>query len=286
MLKETEYTLDITLNEKYKKLRDILTEMKEVVVAYSGGVDSTFLLKVAYDTLGDKAYGVLAVSPTYPSREFDRAKEAAAIIGARVKVIPTQELEDEKFVSNPVNRCYFCKSELFDKVSEIAGSGEYKNMVDGSNYDDTGDHRPGMKALKEKGVRSPLQEAGLTKKEIRQLSQLLGLPTWNKDELACLSSRFPYGEKIDIQKLKMVDAAENFLYDQGFRNIRARHQNKTLKIEVDPSQIARFFEEDVRQHILQQMKEIGYTYVTVDLEGYRRGSLNAGIAKDNITSAK
>lgn len=264
--------MDIT--QKYEKLKAILTDMKEVVVAYSGGVDSAFLLKVAHDVLGDNAYGVLAISPTYPSREFEKAKETAALIGARIRIIETNELEDEKFKTNPVNRCYFCKSELFTRIVELAESSQLKNFVDGSNFDDKGDYRPGMKALSEKGIRSPLQEAELTKAEIRELSKMLGLPTWDKDALACLSSRFPYGENIDIEKLRIVDEIENYLYDLGFRNIRARHQKNTLKIEVQPSLIAKFFEEETRKKVLTKAKSLGYKYVTVDLEGYRQGSMN------------
>lgn len=260
--------------QKYEKLKSILAEMKEVVVAYSGGVDSAFLLKVAHDVLGDDAYGVLAISPTYPSREFEKARETAAIIGARIRIIETNELEDEKFKTNPVNRCYFCKSELFSRIVELAERRQFKNFVDGSNFDDKGDYRPGMKALNEKGIRSPLQEAELTKAEIRELSRRLGLPTWDKEALACLSSRFPYGENIDLEKLRVVDEIENYLYDLGFRNIRARHQKNTLKIEVLPSQIGKFFQDDLRLMVLKKAKDLGYKYVTVDLEGYRQGSMN------------
>lgn len=269
------------MEEKYQKLVDILKEMGEVVVAYSGGVDSTFLLKVATDILGEKASGVLAVSPSYPSRELEFAIQLADQMGAKVKIIETHETEQENYLQNPVNRCYFCKNELFGKIIELAGDGEYKNMVDGSNYDDLGDHRPGKVALKEKGVRSPLQEAELTKEEIRILSKKSGLPTWNKEALACLSSRFPYGERIDIKKLRMVDEMENFLRDLGFKNVRARHQNKTLKIEVIPVDIKRFFDDSVRNRIIEFAKKIGYTYVTVDLEGYRQGSMNEVIRAKN-----
>jgi pyridinium-3,5-biscarboxylic acid mononucleotide sulfurtransferase len=262
------------MEEKYLKLVTILKEMGEVMVAYSGGVDSTFLLKVATEILGDKATGILAISPSYPSRELEFAKQAAEEMGAQLKIIETFETEDESYLQNPVNRCYFCKSELFGKIIELADNPETKNMVDGSNFDDLGDHRPGMKALREKGVRSPLQEAGLTKEEIRILSKKAGLPTWNKEALACLSSRFPYGERIDITKLRMVDDMENFLYDLGFKNIRARHQNKTLKIEVDPIEIKRILDDSVREKIVAFAKKTGYTYVTLDLEGYRQGSMN------------
>ena len=276
----------MTTEEKFESLKSILKDMGQVIVAYSGGVDSAFLLKVAVDTLGNNAFGVLAISPTYPSREYKKTIETAKIIGARLEIIETHETDNPNFIENPVNRCYFCKTELFEKIGEIAQSGKYRNMVDGSNADALGDHRPGMKALKEKGIRSPLQEAGLTKKEIRELSHTLGLPTWDKDALACLSSRFPYGEKISPEKLSMVDRVENYLFDLGFRNIRARHLNNTVKIEVAPHQISRFFEDEMRTKILKTIKKIGYTYVTVDLEGYRQGSLNETLPENKRISGK
>lgn len=259
--------------EKYEHLKKLISQMKQVIVAYSGGVDSTFLLKVAYDVLKDNARGVLAISPTYPSREYEKALKLAEEIGIKVEVIETRETENEKFLENPVDRCYFCKSELFIRIAEYAKNKRIV-MVDGSNFDDFGDHRPGMKALKEMNIRSPLQEAKLTKEDIRELSKSLGLKTWDKDALACLSSRFPYGERIDIDKLKMVDEAENFLIDSGFKNIRARHQGKTIKIEVDPSQIAMLMDEEIRKSVVDKMKSLGYIYVTLDLEGYRQGSMN------------
>ncbi len=268
--------------KKYNKLKSILKEMGKVVVAYSGGVDSAFLLKVAHDVLGENTFGVLAVSPSYPSREFKQAMDLAGQIGVRVEIIHTKELNDARFVNNPVDRCYFCKSELFEKIAELAGSGNYPNMVDGTNFDDRHDHRPGMKALREKKVGSPLLEAELTKNEIRVLSKKLDLPTWEKDELACLSSRFPYGEPIDKEKLNMVDQVENFLSDLGFRNIRARHFGKTVKIEVRPDQVQRLFEENLRERIVKKIKDTGYVYVTIDMEGYRRGSMNEGpLSKSN-----
>ena len=264
--------------DKLKKLQDILSDMKKVVVAYSGGVDSSFLLKVAADTLGSvNVRAVLAISPTYPSREYEKAMETASAIGIDVDIISTKETEDPKFKNNPVDRCYFCKHELFTKIAGYIDSGDFINMIDGSNMDDLSDHRPGKKALREKQVRSPLQEAGLTKSEIRQLSRELGLKTWNKDALACLSSRFPYGESIDLQKLQMVDEAENFLADLGFTNIRARHEKNTLRIEITPSQIQRFADDSLRLAIVSRMKELGYHYVSIDLEGYRQGSLNESV---------
>ena len=272
--------------EKLRHLKAILQEMGEVTVAYSGGVDSTFLLKVATDTLKEKAMGVLAVSPTFPAREYDRAVEVANSFGASVTIIDTHELEDDNFVKNPINRCYFCKSELFDSIAKMAEDQRFRNFVDGSNHDDLGDHRPGMKALKERNVRSPLQEAGLTKKEIRDLSRDFGLPTWDKDALACLSSRFPYGESISREKLRMVDEAENFLSDLGFRNIRARHQGKTVNIEVDPEQIQRLLEKQTRLKVEDFLTSIGYDKVQIDPEGYRRGKLNDGLTGKEIPNAE
>ncbi len=263
--------------DKLLKLKEILKEMGEVTVAYSGGVDSTFLLKVATDTLKSRCMGVLAVSPTFPSREYDRAVQNAKTMGALLQIIYTHELENNNFVKNPVNRCYFCKSELFDSIARIAEEERFRFFVDGSNMDDLGDHRPGMKALRERNVRSPLQEAGLTKKEIRELSKEMGLPTWDKDALACLSSRFPYGERISRQKLKMVDAAENYLSDLGFRYIRARHRDNSIRIEVDPGQVSRLMEAGMRSRVETYMRSIGYETVSIDPEGYRQGRLNDNI---------
>ena len=271
--------------KKYERLKEIISEMGEITVAYSGGVDSTFLLKVASDVLREKCLGVLAISPTFPSREYDRAKEVAASFGANIRIINTHELEDDNFVENPVNRCYFCKSELFDSIGRIAENERFKNFVDGSNKDDLGDHRPGTKALSERNVRSPLQEADLSKNDIRELSRELGLPTWNKDELACLSSRFPYGEKIDREKLRMVDMAEAFLADLGFRNIRARHTGRSVRIEVDPLQVSQILDTGMKDRIDTYLKSIGYEEITIDPEGYRRGKLNDGIVAEKSLDA-
>lgn len=272
--------------KKLARLKSLLKEMGEVTVAYSGGVDSTFLLKVATDVLKDKALGVLAVSPTFPSREYERAIEVAESFGAVLRIIDTHELEDDNFINNPVNRCYFCKSELFDSIAKMAEDERFQNFVDGSNQDDLGDHRPGMKALKERNVRSPLQEAGLTKQEIRDLSREFGLPTWDKDALACLSSRFPYGESISREKLRMVDQAENFLADLGFRNIRARHKGETVNIEVDPLQIPKLLDSQTRREVEAHLASIGYKEIHIDPEGYRRGKLNDALSSEEIPDAE
>jgi pyridinium-3,5-biscarboxylic acid mononucleotide sulfurtransferase len=265
-----------SIKGKYQKLLDIITSYGEVIVAYSGGVDSTFLLKAAVHALGHKASGVLALSPSYPSREYGQAIENARLMGARLDIIQSHETEDENFLKNPVNRCYFCKSDLYKCIADFAGR-QTVQVLDGSNADDMNDYRPGLKAVKEKGVKSPLQEAGLTKLEIRELSKQHGLNTWDKDALACLSSRFPYGEPIDPQKLKMVDEMETALFNLGFNDIRARHAKNAVKIEVRADQVKRLFDDDIREFLVQKAKEIGYKNISVDLEGYTQGKLNSAI---------
>jgi len=272
------------IQARYDRLKNILSEMGEVTVAYSGGVDSSFLLKVSFDVLAHKAVGVIAVSPSLPGREYEKALEVAGMIGIRLITIETKEFDNPDYLTNPVDRCYFCKSELFSRINEIAENSRFKNVVDGSNLDDTADYRPGMKAKDEKKIRSPLKEALLSKEDIRLLSKQLGLPTWNKDEMACLSSRFPYGEEITLQKVRMVEQAENYLSDTGFSNIRARHTGSTVRLEVDPGQLSEFLKPSVRDSIVKKLKEIGYKYITLDLEGYRRGSLNAALGHTHVRS--
>ena len=258
-------------DQKLLKLISILQEMGEVTVAYSGGVDSTFLLKVATDTLKEKCLGVLAVSPTFPSREYERAINTAKSMGALVQVIYTHELEDDDFVKNPVNRCYFCKSELFDSIARIAEEERFRNFVDGSNADDLGDHRPGMKALKERNVRSPLQEAGLTKEEIREHSRKMGLPTWDKDALACLSSRFPRNMPINEDDLKRIEKAEDLVKALGYKDVRVRLHGEIARVEIGKDEK---IDLKILRGLVPKIKELGFKYVVLDLEGYRTGSLN------------
>ncbi|SKA73892.1 uncharacterized protein SAMN05428976_101306 [Clostridium sp. USBA 49] len=268
------------LMDKFQKLKDILKEAGSGAIAYSGGVDSTFLLKVAYDVLKDNIIAVTARSSSYPEREFNEAKEYIKQIGAKHVIITSEELDIEGFSKNPVNRCYFCKTELFSKVRKEADKYGLKHVFDGSNFDDIGDFRPGMKAAKEQGVISPLKLAELTKDDIRKLSKMLNLPTWNKPSFACLSSRFPYGKEITIDKLSMVEKAEQFLIDMGFKQLRVRHHDEIARIEVAPEDRARFFDLDIMDKIGNELKKIGFKYVTLDLIGYRTGSMNEVLSEE------
>ena len=262
------------LKEKFQRLKDILKEAGSGAVAYSGGVDSTFLIKVAHDVLGDSVIAVTARSSTYPIREYNEAKKYIEEFGAKHITIVSEELEIEGFSKNPVNRCYFCKTELFTKVREEANKFGFKHVFDGSNFDDIGDFRPGMKAAKEQGVISPLKLAELTKNDIRELSKQLNIPTWNKPSFACLSSRFPYGKEITVEKLSMVDKAEQFLMDMGFKQLRVRHHDEIARIEVNPDERVHFFDLEIMDKIGAEFKKIGFKYVTLDIIGYRTGSMN------------
>ncbi len=263
-----------TYETKVDRLKEIIQELESVLVAYSGGVDSTLLLKLCGDLLGPRTLAVIATSETYPSREIDEAKVTAQALGARYEVIATEELANEDFASNPSNRCYYCKTELFSKLRGIADERGLKWVLDGSNYDDLDDHRPGRQAAKEIGVRSPLMEAGLTKMDIRMLSRELGLPTWNKPSFACLSSRFPYGDRITLDKLGQIDQAEQFIRDLGFVQVRVRHHDAIARIELPKEDLPRLLANGKGELISQMLKGLGFTYVTVDLQGYRSGSMN------------
>ena len=265
----------MTLQDKYERLKKIIEEMGSIVIGFSGGVDSTLLLKVAHDILKDKVIAVIGKSETYPEEEFNEAIKLAEFIGARYKIVTTEETDNLKFAENPPDRCYYCKTELFSKLKEIAEAEGIRWIADGTNADDVKDFRPGLRAVKENNIRSPLLEAGLTKNEIRELSRLLGLPTWDKPSFACLSSRFPYGMPIDREKLKKIDKAESFLRKLGLKVFRVRLiDENTVRIETGKEEFKKFFEDDFRVKVVNELKNLGFIYITLDLEGYRTGSMN------------
>ncbi len=259
---------------KLTQLRSIFSEMDRALVAYSGGIDSTLVAKVAFDVLGDRSLAVTANSPSLMPEDFADAKSQAVEMGIVHKVVETHEMDNEQYTSNPVNRCYFCKSELHDTLRPLADSLGYEYVVDGLNADDLQDYRPGIEAAKERGVRSPLAEVGITKLEVRELSQSLGLPWWDKPSQPCLSSRFPYGELITTEKLHRVGRAERYMRDLGYRNLRVRSDGETAKIELMPEEIAGFVSKVDLPTLVKAFQELGFTYVTLDLEGYKSGKLN------------
>lgn len=260
--------------KKLEKLKEYLKSLHSVAVAFSSGVDSTFLLKVAHDVLGDKVIAVTAESCSFPKRELNEAKEFCKKEQIQHVICKSEELEIEGFCQNPKNRCYLCKKELFQKIQEIAKEYDLESIAEGSNMDDNGDYRPGLQAVAELGIKSPLRYAELSKAEIRYLSQKLGLPTWDKQSFACLSSRFVYGETISEEKLKMVDQAEQLLLDLGFHQVRVRIHDKMARIEVMPEEFSKLIEEECREKVVSKLKEYGFTYVSMDLAGYRTGSMN------------
>lgn len=267
--------LSPTVIEKYLHLQSIIKQMESIAIGYSGGVDSTLLLKVAVDVLGKNAVAMIGRSETYPTREFEEAMKIAEAIGARYLVVTTEETDVLKFRENPPDRCYFCKTELFGKLDEIAEREGLQWIADGTITDDIGDFRPGMKAKSENNVRSPLLEAGMNKLEVRELSKHLDLPTWDKPAFACLSSRFPYGMAITKENLSKIDGAETFLRDEGFRFFRVRyHDERTARIEVGSQEIHRLTDDRLRERVVTHMKSLGFIYVTLDLQGYRTGSMN------------
>ena len=264
-----------SLDEKYEKLQGILREMGSLLIAFSGGVDSTFLLKVAQDTLGAAAVcAVTATSPTYPESELAEAKRLAGLIGARQLLIESNELEIPGFSGNPKNRCYHCKSELFRLCADKGRELGLAFVADGSNTDDLGDYRPGRTAACELGVRSPLLESGLAKGEIRELSHRLGLPTWDKQAYACLASRFPYGVEITQERLSQVERCEEFLKGEGFTVYRVRFHLESARIELCEAELPRLLDSVLRKRTLEFFRGAGFTYVSLDLQGYRSGSMN------------
>lgn len=266
------------MQDKLKILDQLLAKMAKVVVAYSGGVDSTFLLHSAIKSLGkDNVLAVIAESPTYPVEEVEGAIKVADSLGVKCRIIRTEEFSDENFISNSRERCYYCKKELFSKMKALAKENGIEHIVDGSNLDDLNDYRPGSRAKEEFGVRSPLQEAELTKDEIRQFSNEAGLSTWDKPSMACLASRIPYGTRIDEAVLKMVGDGERHLRSLGFGQLRVRHHDKIARIEVDRESAHRIMEQKIMDNIVKKFEELGYIYVTLDLKGYRSGSMNEEI---------
>jgi pyridinium-3,5-biscarboxylic acid mononucleotide sulfurtransferase len=270
--------VDTALAAKYDRLLGIIRAMDRALVAFSGGVDSTFLGRAAQEALGDRAVLVTADSETYPASELDETRRLADLLGMRHLVVKTRELDNPQYAANSPNRCYFCKEELFARLGPIAREYGDAIMVYGANMDDLGDHRPGMDAAKAAGVRAPLIEAEMWKEEIRALSRALGLPTWDKPSFACLSSRFQYGEAITPEKLRLIDAAETFVRSLGFRQFRVRHHDRLARLELPREEMGRLFEDGRHDAIVKKFRELGYLFVTLDLQGFRSGSANEALA--------
>ncbi len=270
--------------QKWEHLKALLHEMKPAVLAYSGGVDSSLLLRAASEVMGPGLIAATAVSETYPAGELQSAKDFVRSLGVTHRILRTEELTSEDFVRNSPDRCYFCKKELFEKLRKIADTEGISVVIEGSNTDDLIDYRPGRKAAEEHAVRSPLVEAGLSKSEVRELARGLELPVWDKPSLACLSSRIPYGTRITPGILKSIQTAEDHLRAHGFRQVRVRHHGDTARIEVDRAEFTKLLSDGVAERITAALKEIGYTYVCLDLAGYRTGSMNEPIKHRSLES--
>ena len=270
--KQTTLPIHSSVIKKEQCLKKFIATYKSLAIAYSGGVDSTYLASVAYDVLGSGAKLVLADSPSIPRREVSEARLTAEQRHWPLEIIKTQEFTQEKYLQNDSARCYFCKSELFSVLSEYASKHDIKYLAYGAILDDLLDHRPGAKAAQEFSVLAPLQEAGLTKENIRQLSQQRDLPTWNKASMACLSSRFPRGQSIDIETMARIEQAEDFLYALGFSQFRVRHHDELCRIEINEDEFARLSENDLRSQMVMKLKSLGWRWVSMDLEAYRQGS--------------
>jgi len=265
------------LDAKLTKMREILAPMRSVIVAFSGGVDSTFVLKVAYDTIGDRVLALTTTSPTMPDEDRESALTMAQVIGARHLIVESNELEIPGYSANPLNRCYLCKHNLFTVCEAKAGELGIDNIVDGLNLDDLHDYRPGMQAASEKRVRHPLVEAELSKAEIRELSHAMRLPTWDRPASPCLSSRFPYGTEITPEGLAKVAAGERILHAMGFKVARVRFHGEVARLELERSEMERIFETQIRDTVDREFKKIGFRFVAIDLKGFRSGSLNEGV---------
>lgn len=277
---------DSIIETKLAKLKEIFTQMDRALIAYSGGVDSTLVAKVAYDVLGDRALAITANSPSLLPEELADATTQAITIGIKQEIVTTQEMANPNYTSNPINRCYFCKSELHDTLKPLALELGYEYVVDGVNADDLQDYRPGIQAAQERGARSPLAEVGISKLEVREISRLLGLTWWDKPAQPCLSSRFPYGEEITVTKLQRVGRAEIYLRKLGWNNLRVRSEGDTARIELPSEQIQNFVLNTDLTSVVSAFQGFGFIYVTLDLEGYRSGKLNQVLNKQALETMK
>lgn len=271
--------MDKTLEDKYNRLCGILSDLGSVAVCYSGGVDSTFLLVVANEVLGDRCIGVICTDASVPSREIAKAKSFCEEKGIRLIDTPVDPLQSEGYRTNSPDRCYYCKHSIMSEVRRVADENGIEHLIEGSNVDDLGDYRPGMRALEELGVRSPLKDAGFTKQDIRDKSREMNIPTWDKPAFACLASRIPYGTEITKEKLTTIDRAEQIMSDLGFRQFRVRMHDKIARIEVPAEDIVRAAAPEIREKIVSEIGGLGFDYITLDLAGFKSGNMNKAISK-------